>query len=293
MAKSKEIYKKGMSKEDIYKKLEGFKTDSGKIGYLNQISEKEGLLDSKTKKSVYETLGDLNLRREDFEASADYYGKIGDKKKVKEALIKGAVKAAKNFGYSNAAEFYEKAGEKEEAKENWIKAGDSLAESDDRFMNLIMEYYSKGGLKDEKKIFNRIGGLKFKKGSFYRAAQYYDKSGEEKKSREAYLKSADEDVGRTGVFSSPAVWASNEESREGIISTYQKSGLNRNQALERIGDLLAKSSPTWAEKWYEEAGLDFQKNSDKLNRLSEGYEKNFDGVKAMDTQKKIKKLSKK
>ena len=43
MAKDKTEYKKGMSKEDIFKELEGFESEEGKIGYLKEVLKKEAL----------------------------------------------------------------------------------------------------------------------------------------------------------------------------------------------------------------------------------------------------------
>ena len=116
MAKDKTEYKKGMSKEDIFKELEGFETNSGKIGYLKKITEKEELLDEETKNAVYARLGNLSFKKiywgnrgcNNPSLAVESYEKLGLKKKAEE--IKEKVKDHIKRG-NESLKFYHERGE--------------------------------------------------------------------------------------------------------------------------------------------------------------------------------------
>ena len=69
--------KKGMTKADIYKKLQTLKTDKGRYSYLNEISRKAGMLSPETKKAFYELLGDYALKGRRLNEAVEAYEKAG------------------------------------------------------------------------------------------------------------------------------------------------------------------------------------------------------------------------
>ncbi len=51
-----------MTKKEILKHIRSYKTPNSRIGYLNDILRKKGLLSEETQRSAYEILGDLYLK---------------------------------------------------------------------------------------------------------------------------------------------------------------------------------------------------------------------------------------
>jgi tetratricopeptide (TPR) repeat protein len=90
--------KKGMTKGDIYLKLETLKTDEGRYSYLKKISKKAGRLSPETRKAFYETLGDYALKTGNLNDATDAYqngGMIAAKIGTKKEAIRYAEKLAK------------------------------------------------------------------------------------------------------------------------------------------------------------------------------------------------------
>jgi len=108
--------KEGMSKEDVYKHLEGLKTNALKETYLNSILKKEKLLSPKTRDSVYSALVDIYERGKNFGAAAELVEKSGDTKRAIDLYEKG-----KRF--NKAAELAEKSGDTKRAIDLYEKAG--------------------------------------------------------------------------------------------------------------------------------------------------------------------------
>lgn len=103
----------GMNKEDISKKLEKFQTTSEKISFLQYIEPRINITAPKTQQAYYETLGDLFLKKEDFQEAASYYKKAGLNEKAEKIWEKlGDIakvyheedEAIKNYGKSNSLE---------------------------------------------------------------------------------------------------------------------------------------------------------------------------------------------
>lgn len=146
--------KKGMSKEDIYKKLEDFKTDKERSYFLRRVIEREGLLDKKTKDSIYETLGDLNWSDE---ALSDFSGEA-------EQIATGDFK----FGDPIiAAHAYARAGNENKAKEIWKALADKVRRRGELF------YRTPGYLYGAREFFDS-------------AARYYEKAGLKEKANEMH-----------------------------------------------------------------------------------------------------------
>jgi len=202
MVKLKEDSQKGMSKEEIYKKLDGFKTEEGKIGYLKKISEREGLLDKKTKDSIYETLGDLNFKKDDDGNAAFYYSKRGGNKKdsLKEGWKRLGDKQYRGGFVSDAINSYSKAGSEEKIK----KISKEDLKSVLKKIGPVYEIKYLEGISDlnfneeaKKFIYETLGDLYsegaygyygFSEGrsNFKIAAENYEKAGNKEKAKKAF-----------------------------------------------------------------------------------------------------------
>ncbi|MBP6857142.1 hypothetical protein KBC25_01830 [Candidatus Pacearchaeota archaeon] len=107
----------GMSKEDISKKLEKFQTTSEKIEFLQYIEPKINSTNPNTQKAYYETLGDLFLKKENFQEAAGYYKKAGLDEKAEKIWEKLGDIAKTYHEDDKAIEYYKKSNSSEKEEE--------------------------------------------------------------------------------------------------------------------------------------------------------------------------------
>lgn len=283
--------KKGMSKEDIYKKLEPLKTDEGKYSYLKELSKKAGMLSPETRKAFYETLGDCASKLEKYNEAVKWYKKAGMKEKAEiyitrmDNIIKGD-KLAKEGYYGLAAECYEKGGAEKKAKEMCIKEGDREAR-EGRYFSSAYEnaiwWYKKGGM-TEKEINIRIGDMELEEGFDDVAAEWYKKAGMNKKEINARIKNKKAEKEKcehlySGFYNQ--------------FATYLERGGEKEKAKKayiEAGDMaLKEGEPGWAIKYYKKALAIGTPTVKEMEKLADIYEKAGKGRKAMELRKKIAK----
>jgi len=175
-------YVKGMSKEDIYEKIDVLKTENSKINYLKSLEKKSSLMKPSTRKAFFEILGENYEGEDSFEDAAKYYKKAGVGKEKWKNLGDKALEEEK-FGY--ALEYYEKAGDKEKAKETWIKKGDKALE-EEKFDSAV-GCYKKAGVNGNAIVADKF----FENGNFTEAAEYYEKAGKPLKAKKSKILLAD------------------------------------------------------------------------------------------------------
>jgi tetratricopeptide (TPR) repeat protein len=99
--------KKGMTKKDIYKKLDNFKTIKGKIDYLKSLRSGVRIMNPSTRKAYYETLGDVLVENSDFVAADEYYVEAEVEEDKRRKIWKAAGDMAfKDSDFSKAANCY-------------------------------------------------------------------------------------------------------------------------------------------------------------------------------------------
>ncbi|MCX6750925.1 MAG: hypothetical protein NTZ83_05685 [Candidatus Pacearchaeota archaeon] len=199
--------KEGMTKRDIYRKLDSFKTDDGKIQYLYSLEPKANVLNPSTRKAFYEILGDLtnhpgyyekagmkdkaklvrdktgwekraNRTEEagDFSAAANYYDEAGMEQKAKEMWKKDGDFQAKIGNFSAAASDYERVGMEQKAKEMWKKDGDKWAKAG--YFDNAAKAYEEAREKDMAgKMWEKAGDIATKNYKFDSACTYYENAG--------------------------------------------------------------------------------------------------------------------
>ena len=98
----KESYQRGMTKKEVYSKLDGLKTNEGKAKYLDKILSKKGLLTPETYKVVQESADEMYEKaavwaaeERRFEYAGELAKKIGDKKLRDKVYGEVAMKAAR------------------------------------------------------------------------------------------------------------------------------------------------------------------------------------------------------
>ena len=108
---AKESYQKGMTKKEVYSKLDGLKTEVGKAKYLDKILSKKGLLAPETYKAVQESADEVYgkasveaVERGRFEDAGEFAEKAKNKKLAEKI-------------YGKVADIYEERGEFIKAKE--------------------------------------------------------------------------------------------------------------------------------------------------------------------------------
>jgi len=97
--------KKGLTKEEVYEHLKDFKSEEGKINYLNSVLKKEKLLSPETREAVYETLLDKYISKEKWEDAERVAEKLGEEGQkvlldgyIRKSLWKSAERVAEKLG---------------------------------------------------------------------------------------------------------------------------------------------------------------------------------------------------
>jgi len=125
-------YVRGMSKEDIYAKVDGLKTESAKIKYLKSLENKESIMRPSTRKAFFEVIGELyetgnvpihGSEEDNMECSAEYYKKMGDVNRARDVLIKVGDKYMKKGKPDFAVMYYEKANDKKKLHNALVEKG--------------------------------------------------------------------------------------------------------------------------------------------------------------------------
>jgi len=301
MAKTKAEtrYKKGMSKEDIYRKLEGFKTDEGKTRYLKSVSSKSGLLKGKTKKSIYKILGDYSAEKGDFDRAGDFYEKAGLNKKAKLEYQKG-LKDAEEKGDSYYLRHYaKKLGDEEKLNKGLSLKADEILKRENVHgfdFNEAKILYEKVG---DKKGLKRAGDFMLKWATnleggylsdsrFDQAGEVYEKSGD-KEALKNFGDAALKDYNKFKESHNKDSWGDDKWKRvmkRAVLNAYEKSG--NKDGLKKIAKVyFDEGDKLSALEGYEKAG-DRNGIVNSLSSIKGTPSITFLGYKDSDLKKEIK-----
>jgi len=217
----------GMSKDQIYKKLDLLKSADGKIKYLNGILKKEKLLNDKTKDAVYETLIELLVSN----------GEFSDAKKLLNKAKKG--EEAYKTAIVKKGEEYEQKGETDYAVGSFERAGrfDKVAKAYEKEIpRLEKEFANLSSIR--KAIWS---GEKHRLEEAHKgAAEAYEKIGQKEKAAEHYKKLAE--LSRNLNYNKKAgeLYESSGNFKE-AAGEYEKSHYGWKDATrlyEKVGDLV-------------------------------------------------------
>ncbi len=217
----------GMSKEQIYKKLDLLKSTNGKITYLNDTLKKEKLLNDKTRDAVYETLIELLV----------FNGDISNAKKLLSKTKKG--EEAYKVAMVKKGEEYEKKGEINHAIGAFKEAGrfDRIAEAYEKDIPKRKQAFA--SLSPLQKVFWTDEKNKLEK-THLGAAEAYEKIGQKEKAAEHYKRLAELSEVLDHRKKAGELYESVGKLKE-AAEEYEKSRISWKDATrlyEKIGDLV-------------------------------------------------------
>lgn len=226
----------GMTKQEIYKKIEPLKTFQGKLQYLTSFEKKIWVLHSQTKQSLYAILAHLSEHEKSMNAAAKYYWMAGNSRKANKLRI-ALHGDSKEWHYEIVAKHYEKSGNREKAKKFWIKAGDFCIDKNDAVS--AIKYYKKSWLSKED-ILERPAYMEVEREQYEKAAEYYEKIGQKDKAKEVLVKRWD-----TFVWHNNLAWAE---------KIYTIANISEKEKFIRYGNVfLEKHNFRRAAEYYEKA----------------------------------------
>jgi len=161
----KESYQKGLTKKEVYSKLDGLKRKKGKAQYLSKILSKKGLLAPETYKAVQEVADEI-------------YGGA-------------AVEAVEMNDFADAGEFAEKIKDEKLADEIYRKIVMGAVQKGRGWLGYIREFSKK--IKDEKladDIYGKMAVVSAERGYLGHAIEFAEKAGNRKLVDEIYRKAA-------------------------------------------------------------------------------------------------------
>lgn len=189
----------GMSKEQIYKKLDLLKSTQGKIEHLNHVLKKEKLLNDKTKDAVYETLIELLVSDGDLRKAEKLLNKTKNGEEVyKTALVKKGEEYEKEGKADYAVGLFEKAERFDKAAEAYEKEipkvrpplwGNELRKLEKAHVGAAEAYEKIGQKEKAAEHYKKIAEITKKLNYNQKAGELYESAGKLKEAAEEYEKS--------------------------------------------------------------------------------------------------------